>query len=218
MNVTFPHPTIETIRFDRPVPYGEAYAAQVERRRAVEADRKCNALFILEHPAVYTLGRGAHEENVLLDTGELAEMGIEVQEVDRGGDVTYHGPGQLVAYPILNLGQWEKSIAWYLRSLEEVLIAVLADYGLQGERLPGFTGVWVGSAKVAAIGVGLRNWVTFHGIALNVDTDMTHWKHIVPCGIPDKPVSSLERLLPEPPPMQEVMDRFEARFRDVFLP
>lgn len=207
---------VETIRFEAPVPYREAYQAQLERRGAVAEGRARNALFLLEHPPVFTLGRKAHAEHILLSEAELRREGIEVCEVDRGGDVTYHGPGQLVGYPILDLGQWEKSIGWYLRALEEVLIGALSDFGLKGERMEGYTGVWVEGAKVAAIGVGIRNWVTFHGVALNVDTDMAHWGHIVPCGIPDKPVTSLKALLGNAPPMGEVMDRFEEHFRGRF--
>jgi lipoyl(octanoyl) transferase len=144
-------------------------------------------------------------------------MGIDVEDVDRGGDVTYHGPGQLVAYPILNLRKWKCSVSWYLRTLEEVLITTLAEFDLNGERNPGFTGVWVNGAKVAAVGVGIRDWVTYHGISLNVDPNMDHWSLIVPCGIPDKPVTSLRMLCGgAPPSVHEVADVFEDRFRRVF--
>jgi lipoyl(octanoyl) transferase len=136
--------------------------------------------------------------------------------VDRGGDVTYHGPGQLVAYPILDLKHWNPSVGWYLRALEQVVIDLVGEYGLVGERLEGFTGVWVGGAKVAAIGVGVHQWVTLHGLALNVNPDMRHWACIIPCGIADKPVISLAELLGSAPPMPEVMDRFEGHFRRVF--
>jgi lipoyl(octanoyl) transferase len=207
---------IETVRLPGLTRYADALRIQRERRDAVEAGRLGNALFLLEHAPVITLGRKAHEEHLLHSREELAARGIDVCETDRGGDVTYHGPGQLVAYPVINLTLWTPSIRWYLRALEEILIHQLARYGLKGERMEGFTGVWVDGAKVAAIGVGVHNWVTFHGIALNVDPDMSHFGLIVPCGIADKPVTSLKRLLGQPPPMAQVADDFEREFRNYF--
>lgn len=207
---------IEVIRPSGLVPYAEGLRLQDERRRAVEAGEQDNALFLLEHPPTITMGRNAHEEHLLHSREQLAALGVEVCEASRGGDVTYHGPGQLVGYPILNLAQWRMSVRWYLRSLEEVLIRQLAGYGLRGERHAGFTGVWVNGAKVAAIGVGVHGWVTFHGIALNVDPDMSHFGLIVPCGIADKPVASLKTLLGVVPPMQQVMDDLEREFMGFF--
>ena len=156
--------------------------------------------------------RNADESNLLQNRGQLAKMGIEVCEVDRGGDVTYHGPGQLVAYPILDLRHWKKSVSWYLRELEQVLIDLLGAYGIEGGRVEGLTGVWVDGAKVAAIGVGVHRWVTYHGIALNVDPNMDHWGLIVPCGIPDKPVTSLRQLLGQAPKFSQVVDECERHF------
>lgn len=138
-------------------------------------------------------------------------MGIEVCEADRGGDVTYHGPGILVAYPVLDLKQWRPSIRWYLRALEEVVIHVLAGYGLESGRIPGYTGVWVGDEKIAAIGIGIHNWVTCHGVALHVDPDMSHFDLIVPCGLA-KPVTSLARMLDTAPAMNRVKEDFAATF------
>ncbi len=208
--------SIETIRYGEPVGYARAMTAQMERQRAVEAGTLGNALFLLEHRPVITLGRSAHREHVLLSDEELAQRGIDLVEANRGGDVTYHGPGQLVAYPILNLSLWKKSIRWYLRALEEVLIDLLDGYGIRAGRQEGYTGVWVDGAKVAAIGIGVHNWVTFHGIALNVDPDMSHFQTIIPCGIADRPVTSLAALLGSPPPLAEVMDRFEQGFERHF--
>ena len=208
--------TIETIRLPGLTPYEEAMRFQRERRIAVEEGRLDNALFLLEHAPVITLGRNHHPENLLRTPEELCALGIDVCETDRGGDVTYHGPGQLVAYPVLNLNFWNPSIRGYLRALEEVLIRQLASYDLRGERVEGYTGVWVGGEKVAAIGIGIHNWVTSHGIALNVDPDMSHFELIVPCGIADKPVTSLKALLGHPPPMQQVMNDFERSFRAYF--
>lgn len=204
--------SVEIVRFPGLVGYEDALRIQHDRRMAVEERQLGNALFLLEHAPVITLGRSANSENLLRTPEELRGMGIDVCETDRGGDVTYHGPGQLVAYPILDLNLWNPSIRAYLRALEEVLIRQLASYGLNGERCEGYTGVWVGGAKVAAIGISVHNWVTCHGIALNVDPDMSHFKLIVPCGIADKPVTSLRALLGQAPPMQQVMDDFERSF------
>jgi lipoate-protein ligase B len=208
--------SIETIRLPGFVRYEEALRMQQERRVAVEDGRRGNALFLLEHAPVITLGRSHHLENLLRTPDELREMGIDVCEADRGGDVTCHGPGQLIAYPILNLNLWSPAIRSYLRALEEVLIRQLGLYGLKGERNEGYTGVWVGGAKVAAIGIGVHNWVTFHGTALNVDPDMSHFKLIVPCGIAGKPVTSLKELLGCAPAMQQVMDDFDRVFKAYF--
>jgi len=208
--------TIETIRLPGLAPYKEALRLQRERRTAVEEGRLGNALFLLEHAPVITLGRNHHPENLLRTPQEFRALGIDVCETDRGGDVTYHGPGQVVAYPVLNLNFWNPSIRAYLRALEEVLIRQLASYDLSGERVEGYTGVWVGGEKVAAIGIGIHNWITSHGIALNVDPDMSRFELIVPCGIADKPVTSLKALLGHTPPIQQVMDDFERSFRAHF--
>ncbi|MFO7974504.1 MAG: lipoyl(octanoyl) transferase LipB [Candidatus Hydrogenedentota bacterium] len=207
---------IQTVRFDHPVRYTEMMALQNERRKAVEKGEAPNTLFLLEHAPVITLGRKSDPANVLLSKSELAGKGIELLETDRGGDVTYHGPGQLIAYPVLALTAWKQSYRWYLRSLERVLITLLRGYELPAERVEGFTGVWVNGIKVAAIGVGVHNWTSFHGIALNVDPDMSHFGLIVPCGIQDKPVGSLAALMQPVPPMKQVMDDFEKAFRNYF--
>ena len=207
---------IEIIRFPGLVSYSHAFALQRGRQSAVEEGRRGNALFLLEHEPVVTLGRNTRPENLLSSPEEFGKAGIALYEASRGGDVTYHGPGQLVGYPILNLTFWKPSIRWYLRTLEQVLIETLAVYDLHGERCEGFTGVWVEGAKVAAIGVGIHNWVTCHGVALNVDPDMSHFARIIPCGLADKPITSLAALLGTPPPMVEVMDAFAGCFEGVF--
>ena len=207
---------LETIRFAEPQGYAATLERQLARHKAVVAGEAPNTLFLLEHTPVVTLGREAHAENLLLARDDYEAEGIEVIESSRGGDVTYHGPGQLVAYPILNLNEWKLSVGWYLRTLESVLIDLLADFGLQGERVEGLTGVWVDGAKVAAIGVGLRRWTTFHGIALNVSPNMAHFKTIIPCGIGDKPVTSLAMLLGSAPSMDTCATRFEHHFRSRF--
>lgn len=203
---------IEIIGLPGLADYAVTLEAQAARRNAVEEHRAPNALFLLQHRPVITLGRNAHAEHLLVSRAFLAEQGIDVREVDRGGDITYHGPGQLVAYPILDLNHWRCSVGWYLRTLESVIIHVLAAYGLEGERIPDYTGVWVGGAKVAAIGVGLHKWTTFHGIALNINPDMRHFQYIVPCGIADKPVTSLQQLLGHAPDFEEVKQRFQEEF------
>lgn len=211
------HPRdIEVLREPEPVPYDIMLPRQMARHREVAEGSCPNTLFLLQHEPVVTLGKETEERNLLLSPEALEARGIAVCPASRGGDVTYHGPGQLVAYPILNLQDWKPSVGWYLRTLESVLIELLADYGLVGTRVDGRTGVWVNDAKVAAIGIGVRRWTTFHGIALNVAPDMEHFNYIVPCGIADKPVTSLAALLEEPPTLESVADRFEVHFRRCF--
>ena len=210
-------PPLDIVRIEGVVPYAEMLERQIACRDAVARGEASSTLFLLEHAPVITLGREADEAHLLKSREALASSGIAVVETDRGGDVTYHGPGQLVAYPILDLKTLGMSVTGYLRSLEEVLIGVLAQYGLRGERLEGLTGVWVDGAKIAAIGIGVRRWVTYHGIALNVEPNMGHFGLIVPCGIPNKPVTSLAECVEETPYMGEVMGAFEGVFQKVFF-
>lgn len=150
-------------------------------------------LLFVEHPHVITLGRNAHPENLLATPEWYAQNGIELHETNRGGDVTYHGPGQLVGYPIFDLRDWKRDVVAYVRAIEQVLIDALAQFGIRGTLSPGATGVWVGEAKVCAIGVHISRWVTSHGFALNIDTDLRYFQYIVPCGL-TKPVTSLREL------------------------
>lgn len=203
---------IETLRLGQGVPYAEALALQRARRGAVEQDFELEGVYVLEHAPVITLGRNAHAANVLLPRELLAQRGIEVAETDRGGDVTYHGPGQLVAYPIIHIERRGLSIKRYLRLLEQAVIDTLAVFGISGDRLEGYTGVWVDGAKVAAIGIGVYHGVSLHGTAINVAPDMTHWQLIVPCGIANKPVTSLQKLLAKPPSVDEVGETFVRAF------
>lgn len=207
---------VEIIRFPEPVPYVEMVETQRVRVKAVQRGEQPNALFVLEHPPVITLGRNAHSENVLLTEEQLDAAGVAITTTDRGGDVTYHGPGQLIAYPILDLNDWKCSVGWYLRTLEQVLIDLLGTYQLPAERAPGFTGVWTSSGKIAAIGVGVNKWVTFHGIALNVSPEMGHFRMIIPCGLPDKRVATLKQELGKAPPLDEVQERFIQCFLAAF--
>lgn len=151
-------------------------------------------LILLEHPPVYTLGTGASQEFLKF---EPTQTNWEVHRIERGGEVTYHCPGQLVGYPILDLHHYRQDLHWYLRQLEEVIITALKQYGLTGTRLAGLTGVWIEGRKVAAIGVKVRRWVTMHGFAVNVCPDLSGFSYIVPCGIADKPVGSLAQMIPE---------------------
>jgi lipoyl(octanoyl) transferase len=196
------------------------YAAALELQRERVAQRKAGAipdtLLLLEHPHVYTLGRNARQENLLVSAEWLAARGAQVFQTDRGGDVTYHGPGQLVGYPILDLTHHRRDISWYMRSLEEVFIRTARAWGIEAVRSPGAAGVWVGNDKLAAMGVHLSRWVTSHGFALNVNTDLSCFDWIVPCGLRDKGVTSLAKLLRRAVEMEEVTARVVEHFGAVF--
>jgi lipoate-protein ligase B len=174
-----------------------AYGPAFDLQRQLVEQRKQGLIpdqfLIVEHPHVVTLGRNARTDNVLASPEVLMRAGIEVCLTDRGGDVTYHGPGQIVGYPILDLRDWKRDVVAYVRTLEQVIIDALAKFGITGGRDEGATGVWVGGAKVAAIGVHLSRWVTSHGFALNLDTDLDYFRYIVPCGL-TKPVTSMSVL------------------------
>ncbi|MGD1912260.1 MAG: lipoyl(octanoyl) transferase LipB [Rivularia sp. (in: cyanobacteria)] len=179
----------------RLIPYLDAWKWQKElHSQRVKDPSLDDALILLEHPPVYTLGRGASNEFLKFDSTDRNTY--EVHRVERGGEVTYHCPGQLVGYPILNLVRHHQDLHWYLRQLEEVLIRVLAVYKLQGERISPLTGVWLEGKKVAAIGIKVTRWITMHGFSLNVCPDMQGFERIVPCGISDKPVASLTEWIP----------------------
>jgi lipoyl(octanoyl) transferase len=199
------------------VPFLEALALQ---RALVEdryADRIDDTLLLLQHPAVITLGvKGdGGRSHIVASPESLAARGIEIHETGRGGDVTYHGPGQIVGYPIVNLKPDRLDVHRYVRDLEETLIRVAADFGIGATRVPGLTGVWVGPDKLAAIGVRLSRWITSHGFALNVDTDIDAFGVIVPCGIEDRGVTSFARL-GCPARVSDVEDRIASHFCDVF--
>lgn len=183
-----------------------------ERKRAAIAD----TLLLLEHPHVYTFGRNAKREHLLASSDRLVALNARIFDTDRGGDITYHGPGQLVGYPILDLTVHRRDLGWYMRSLEEVFIRTAADFGIQAGRLPGAAGVWVGNDKLVAMGVRVSRWVTSHGFAFNVDTDLSYFEAIVPCGLRDRGVTSLARLLGRPVPMDAVIERVIAHFGRVF--
>ncbi len=200
------------------VAYGDGVAMQralVEDRRA---DRIPDTLLLLQHPHVLTLGAklASARANVIAAPGELAARGVEVFEAGRGGDVTYHGPGQLVAYPILDLRPDRCDVHRYVRDLEEVMIRVAADFGLRAGRIDGFSGTWIGDRKIGAVGVRISRWITSHGVAMNVSTDLDYFDLIVPCGIADKEVTSLARELGRSVDHLTVENVFIRHFSDVF--
>ncbi len=240
-----PRPAARELRwsFLGRVPYREAVALQEELRRSLRggaARREVAAadavarggiaaeapspavpaehLLLLEHPHVYTLGRNASAADVLASAAWLRQRGIEVEESDRGGQVTYHGPGQLVGYPILDLSPDRRDVRRYVRDLEEVLIRTLAGFGIAAEVRPGaaLIGVWAGGEKIAAIGVHLSRWITTHGFALNVAPDLSLYAGIVPCGLRREGVTSMARLLGTAPPLAAVAARLAGHFADVF--
>jgi len=178
------------------LPYAQALELQRNVARArISGALSDDVLLLVEHPPVITLGRSSKDGHLVASDALLTARGVERFEVDRGGDVTFHGPGQLVGYPILDLKQHRQDLHWYLRQLEEVLIVALRTFGIEGGRSPGYTGVWVGDRKIASIGVHARDWVTWHGFALNVTTDLSYFDLIVPCGIPNVVMTSVEREL-----------------------
>ncbi len=173
-------------------------------------------LFFVEHPHVYTLGKSGDQAHLLKTSSELAEIDAEFIEIDRGGDITYHGPGQIVGYPILDLDRHFTDIHKYLRYLEEVVIRTCLDYGIEASRIEGLTGVWSNGEKVCAMGIRCSRWVTMHGFALNVNTDLSYFSHIVPCGISNRHVTSLGALTGRKMNIEEVKKRILKHFADVF--
>ncbi len=200
------------------VRYREGIALQAELVRRRRADQVSDQLLLLEHPHVITMGTAGTEDHILLPEDARARLGVEVvPAAGRGGDVTYHGPGQLVGYPILDLKPDRTDVHRYLRDLEEVLLRTVRSLGVEAHRAPGRTGVWTERGKVAAIGIRVSSgWITSHGFALNVRPDLSFFGAIIPCGITDAQVTSLEELLGDAPPMEEVIDRVGRSFGEVF--
>ncbi len=213
--------------------YQEAWDLQ-EKQLKEQVDRKMRAsaaglpaetehhLYFVEHPAVYTLGKSGNREHVLLDEQGLKEREIQFFHTNRGGDITFHGPGQVVGYPILDLEKFGTDIGRYLRNIEQVIIDTLADYGLEGDRSKGETGVWLDpllpgrERKICAIGVRCSRWITMHGFAFNVNTDLSYFDHIIPCGIVGKQVTSLQKELGREMDMAEVKERIKKHFEAIF--
>ena len=181
-----------------------------------------NYLLLVEHPPVYTLGKSGHVENLLISEEERTEKGVQFFKINRGGDITFHGPGQVVGYPILDLEKFYTDIGKYLRNIEEVIILTLAEYGLDGRRSAGETGVWLDpeipgmERKICAIGVRCSRWITMHGFALNVNTDLNYFDYIIPCGIRNKQVTSIQKELGKRVSMNEVKEKVKKNFAEVF--
>jgi lipoyl(octanoyl) transferase len=203
-------------------PYHSMWELQKEWVRQIDRRERPSTLILLEHDQVYTLGRTGKAEHLLISAEKCRQQGIEVAEIDRGGDITYHGPGQLVGYPLLALSPWQNDAHLYLRKLEEALIRTLAAFHIEGSRKRPYTGVWVGDAKVAAIGVKFnrgrrsKGFITSHGFALNVNTDLHMFEHIIPCGITEYGVTSMHKLLGEEIPLPDVMRQYRHEFAQLF--
>lgn len=203
--------------------YQESLLQQnVKLKQEGKSNTTSHHLLFVIHPPVYTLGKSGDPQHVLISAAEREARSIEYFHTNRGGDITFHGPGQLVVYPIFDLEKFERDIGKYLRNLEEIIIRLLAEYGLHGERSEGETGVWLDSSsplrarKICAIGVRCSRWISMHGLALNVNTELDFFRHIVPCGIPDKQVTSLQQEVGSPISMDEVKRRMMHHFAEVF--
>lgn len=202
--------------------YDEALSTQLtQATRLLEGESDTQTVYAVEHPRTITIGRNGTRDNILLTDDVLAAEGFAVRAVDRGGDVTYHGPGQLVVYPVLHLGPWQNDVSLYVRHLEEVVIQALANVGIVADRHAEYPGVWVANDKICAVGARVKRradgeYVTYHGIALNVHTQLDDFDAIVPCGISDKGVTSVERLLGVPQSLVDWEDRVQRSFMQVF--
>lgn len=207
---------LSVFRWLQPIEYREAYERQKRLWSLRLSGEIPDSLLLLEHPPTFTIGKSGKLENLLLTKEALAQRGISLFFTDRGGDITYHGPGQLVVYPIIDLRNCGKDIHRYVRSLEEAVIRTLADFSIAAGRDEKHVGVWVGPEKIAAIGVGVRKWVTMHGLALNVNPNLEHFVLINPCGILDRGITSMTKLLGREVPMEDVAERLAGHFAEVF--
>jgi lipoyl(octanoyl) transferase len=201
--------------------FGATIALKIERRNETTTEETKNHLLFCEHPHVFTLGKSGTEDHLLLNESGLEEHEAKFYKINRGGDITYHGPGQLVAYPLLDLDYFFTDIHKYMRYLEEAVIGVLDHYGIKGERSQGFTGVWLdpekpNARKICAMGVKSSRWVTMHGIGFNINSNLSYFSHIVPCGIEDKSVTSLQQELGRAVDMQEVKDLLKEKLASQF--
>jgi lipoate-protein ligase B len=214
-------PQVQAIDLGK-MPYADALTLQHKIFRQVKLEQSLDTLLLVEHPHVYTFGSQSNKSNLLYSSSELESRGIEIFEIERGGDITYHGYGQLVAYPILNLHHFYLDAHRYLRELEEVVVQTLKAFDVKAGRKShpnpkkNYTGVWVGDEKICAVGVKFSSWTTMHGLALNVNTDLSFFEGIVPCGISEMGVTSLSKVLGRNMPMSLVSDTFIQAFQDVF--
>ncbi|MEJ2617582.1 MAG: lipoyl(octanoyl) transferase LipB [Ignavibacteriaceae bacterium] len=198
------------------IDYKEAWDLQKHTFELRHQKKISDIIYLLEHPHTYTLGKVADEKNLIGSKEYLDKKKISVYNIDRGGDITYHGPGQIVGYPIIDLNEWQKDTHKYLRSLEEVIIRTCGYYGIKGIRDPEYTGVWIENRKIAAIGVKISRWITMHGFAFNVNTDLSLFTGIIPCGIVDKEVTSLQKELSRSVSIHEVKEILLKNFIEVF--
>ena len=198
------------------IDYKEAWDLQKSIFELRYQQKVDDVFLLLEHPHTYTLGKTADEKNLVGNEEYLNKNKISVYDIDRGGDITYHGPGQIVGYPILNLAHFKKDIHWYLRTLEELIINTLAQLGLKAQRNKGLTGVWINNRKICAIGIKTSRWVTMHGFALNVNTNLDYFNLIVPCGISDKGVTSISHELGNTIEQNNVINILISQFQDIF--
>jgi len=198
------------------IDYKDAWDIQKSIHQLRVENKIDDVLFLLEHPHTYTLGKTANKENLVSDSKYLTENNISVYDIDRGGDITYHGPGQIVGYPIISLTDWLQDTHKYLRAIEEVILKVCEEYGLKGSRVDKYTGVWIDDRKICAIGIKVSRWITMHGFAFNVNTDLKLFNGIIPCGIIDKDVTSLNRELKTKIQINEVKEKIIHHFNDFF--
>jgi lipoyl(octanoyl) transferase len=216
--VAYNERVIESQLFEGKQKYFPMWDLQKEWVQEIDEQKRLQSLLLLEHHHVYTMGRGSHLENMLISEEKCKEKGIELAKIDRGGDITYHGPGQLVGYPLIQLDRWKNDAHLYLRKLEETLIQTLDYYGIEGSRKSKYTGVWVKEEKVAAIGVKFNRgrqskaFITSHGFALNVNTDLSMFEYIIPCGIREYGVTSLNKVLGREVDMEEVIRVYREQF------
>ena len=193
--------------------YDEVWNLQKEIQAQRIAGESEDTLLLVEHEPVYTLGKNADKKHLLQHYPD----NVQIFQIERGGDITFHGPGQLVGYPILDLHNYKKSVSWYMRSLEQVIINTLQKYGIKGEQKEDLTGVWIKDKKIAAFGVRISRWVTMHGFALNVNTDMQYYEGIIPCGILEYGVTSMEKLLNHEVNMKDVKNTLISSFKNIFM-
>ena len=198
------------------VDYKEAWDLQKKIFELRRGNQIPDTFFMLQHPHTYTLGKVADKSNLLSSEEQLKDAGVSVYEIDRGGDITYHGPGQIVGYPIISLSGWKEDTHLYLRSLEEIIIQTLSSYGIESGRNPKYTGVWIGDRKIAAIGIKVSRWITMHGFAFNINTDLSFFNGIIPCGIKEKEVTSLQKELGREIDIEEVKNILLEKFTEVF--
>jgi lipoyl(octanoyl) transferase len=208
-------PIIQTIDLGR-MDYRKAYAIQEQIHQACYENNLQDTILFQENDPIFTLGRNSSKDHLLRSKEELKALGIDLEMVDRGGDITYHGPGQLVISPILHLKEYSISVHQYLRNLEETIIRLLRKYNINGQRIAGSSGVWVGQAKIAAVGIAIQHGITRHGIAININPDLTHFSYIIPCGIRDKEVTSLKKLGVAIKDMDQFKVDYLAEFNAVF--